>query len=166
MPRRRLDGITCPICRKLVLPLDENGCMIEGYDMVTCRHYIGMAEDLGVPYMEKGFEDLQRLMGLLRYTVDYESDPSAVAATLASLLPDPQELVKWIADEGEVMLDVLLRSLPEVDASHNVWDGGAPGMSGTLTYMFASAPNQRRLVKRLAEICEAIERLPPRQDED
>ena len=87
MPRRRLDGISCPICRKLVLPLDENGCMIDGCDMVTCRHYIGMADDYEVPTMEKGFEDFERLLRLLRHTVDYESDPSLVAATLASLLP-------------------------------------------------------------------------------
>ena len=166
MSRRRLDGITCPICRKLVLPLDENGCMIDGYDMVMCRHYIGMAEDLGVPYMEKGFKDLERLMALLRYTSNYESDPSVVAATLASLLPETEELVKGIEVEDEVRLDALLPCFPEVDASHNVWDGGAPGMSGTLTYMFASAPNQRRLIKRLAEVCEAIERLPPREVEE
>ena len=166
MPRRRLDGISCPICRKLVLPLDENGCMIDGCDMVTCRHYIGMADDYEVPTMEKGFEDFERLLRLLRHTVDYESDPSLVAATLASLLPDTEELTNWIEDLHEVRLDVLLPCLPEVDARHNVWDGGAPGMSGVSTFMFASAPNQRRLAKRLVEVCEAIERLPPREDEE
>ena len=47
MSRRRLEGISCPVCSKLVLPLDESGCMLDGYEMTPCRHLMGMAIDGG-----------------------------------------------------------------------------------------------------------------------
>ena len=63
MPRRRLTGISCPVCSKLVLALDESGCMLDGAEMTPCRHYIGMAIGGDVPEMRASFKDLSRAHG-------------------------------------------------------------------------------------------------------
>ena len=89
MPRRRLVGISCPVCSKLVLPLDESGCMLDGYEMSPCRHYIGMAIDGDVPDTQVGFKDLSRAMGLIRsYMEEDPPDEGALAAALADHVPD------------------------------------------------------------------------------
>jgi hypothetical protein len=162
MPRRRLDGISCPVCSKLVLALDESGCMLDGYEMTPCRHYIGMAIDGDVPYMQVGFEDLSRAMRLLgSYLEEDAPDEGAMTAALADHVPDRAALLKAVKHAGELRAEDWLACLPEVESIGDSWDGGARGGSGTSSFLFASAPNQRKLVKRLAEICEAVERLPP-----
>jgi hypothetical protein len=162
MPRRRLNGISCPVCSKLVLPLDESGCILDGYEMSSCRHYIGMAIDGDVPDMQVGFKDLSRAMKLIRdYMEADEPDEGAVAAALADHVPDPAALLKAVKRVGELRAEDWLACLPEVESVGDSWDGGGPGCSGTSSFLFASAPNQRKLVKRLAGICEAVERLPP-----
>jgi hypothetical protein len=162
MPRRRLEGISCPVCSKLVLPLDESGCILDGYEMSPCRHYIGMAIDGDVPSMQVGFRDLSRAMELVRdYMESDEPDEGAVAAALAGHVPDPAAMLRAVKEVGELRAEDWLACLPEVEPTGSSWDGGAPGGSGTSSFLFASAPNQRKLLKRLAAICEAVERLPP-----
>lgn len=162
MPRRRSDGISCPVCSKLVLPLDESGCMLDGFEMTPCRHYIGMAIDGDVPDMQVGFKDLSRAMRLLRsYLEEDEPDEGALAAALADHVPDPAALLTAVEHVGELRAEDWVACLPEVEPTGNSWDGGSPGGSGTSSFLFASAPNQRKLVKRLAGICEAVERLAP-----
>ena len=162
MPRRRLVGISCPVCSKLVLPLDESGCILDGYEMSPCRHYIGMAIDGGVPDMQIGFNNLSRAMELIRdYMEADEPDEGAVAAALADHVPDPAALLKAVEDVGELRAEDWFACLPEVESVGNSWDGGTCACNGTSCFLFASAPNQRKLVKRLAGICEAVERLPP-----
>ena len=162
MPRRRLIGISCPVCSKLVLPLDESGCMLDGAEMTPCRHYIGMAIDGDVPEMRASFKDLSRAMELIRdYMEADEPDEGALAAALADHVPDPAALLKAVEDAGELRAEDWFACLPEVESVGNSWDGGACACNGTSCFLFASAPNQRKLVKRLAGICAAVERLPP-----
>ena len=162
MPRRRLTGISCPVCSKLVLALDESGCMLDGAEMTPCRHYIGMAIGGDVPEMRASFKDLSRAMRLLRsYTEADARDEGALAAALADHVPDPAALLKAVEDVGELRAEGWVACLPEVESVGNSWDGGACAYSGKSCFLFASAPNQRKLVKRLAGICAAVERLPP-----
>jgi hypothetical protein len=160
MPRRRLNGITCPVCSKLVLPLDESGCILDGYEMSPCRHSIGVIIDGEVESMRAAFKDLSRAMELIRdYMEADEPDGGALAAALADHVPDPAGLLKALEDAGWLRVEDWLVCLPEVKSVRNSWEGGACG--GTSCFLFASAPNQRKLVKRLAGICAAVERLPP-----
>ena len=162
MPRRRLVGISCPVCSKLVLPLDDSGCILDGYEMTPCRHYIGVTIDGDVESMRVAFKDLTRATTLLADYMDVDApDGGALAAALADHVPDPAGLLKALEDAGRLRVDDWLVCLPEVKSVRNSWDGGACGGSGTSCFLFVSAPNQRKLVKRLAEICEAVERLPP-----
>jgi hypothetical protein len=162
MPRRRLVGISCPVCSKLVLALDESGCILGGYEMTPCRHYIGMAIDGDVESIRVGFKDLSRATTLLADYMDVDApDGGALAAALADHVPDPAGLLKALEDAGQLRVEDWLVCLPEIESVRNSWDGGACGCNGTSCFLFASAPNQRKLVKRLAGICEAVERLPP-----
>ena len=165
MPQRRLTGISCPVCRKLVLALDDDGCMIEGHQMAPCRHYIGMSDGDGLPAMEKGFGDLSRAMELLNEYA-YVEDPNwdGLALALAGLVRNPKALAKAIDSNGEVPLDDWLESLPEIAPDGSSWDGGSPGCSGGSNFFFVSVRNQRKLAKRLAGICDAVERLLPPAD--
>jgi hypothetical protein len=161
MPRRRLSGITCPICRKLVLALDDDGCMVED-DMRPCRHYLGESMNDDFPVCKAGFKDIARGMELLlRYMEDDRRDRELLIAALAPHVPDARRVVAAIDDSMELTMEEWLLCLPELQPEASGWEGYGPGGGGTSCYLFASAPNQRRVVKRLAKICAAVEGLPP-----
>jgi hypothetical protein len=161
MSRRGSGGVTCPICRKLVLALDESGYMVED-DMRPCRHYLGESIDDDFPCCVTGFQDISRGMELLLdYVEDDRRDREILIAALAPHVPDARRVVSAIDQSSELTMEEWLLCLPELQSDGSGWEGCGPGGGGTSCYLFASAPNQRKLVERLAKICAAVEGLPP-----
>ncbi|MFB3853761.1 MAG: hypothetical protein ACE148_08040 [Vicinamibacterales bacterium] len=164
----RGDGIRCPICSKIIERLDENGCSLDAFR--PCRHYIGQVVDGDWACLEGGYESIERARALVEayvctegdYDHDEETGPSAVellVAALQPLLSDVRGLVQTVAEDGDLSWPEWLEHLPNIEYIPTCWDGGAPGMCGTVDYVFARAEDQRRLVKLAERICAAIAQL-------
>jgi hypothetical protein len=162
MPRRRLTGIRCPICRHLVLELDESGCLIEGREELSpCRHYLGLGdEDLGA-CMEPGFECIGNVREAVSdYFDDGEPDQGMLLAALEPILPNAAALVRTAERTDGLMWHDWIELLPDVHCCANAWDRGAPGMNGEVYYLFATPKAKQRLNTILTKVREAVAKLP------
>jgi hypothetical protein len=116
MPRRRVSGMRCPICRHLVLELDESGCLIEGREELSpCRHYVGLGdEDMGA-FMQPGFECVGDVREALSgYVDDSERSQGLLLAALEPILPNAATLVRTACDSGGLTWRDWVESLPDV----------------------------------------------------